>query len=74
MNKLILAAAVLSASVSTQGVFAANDDNNGKVSVCHNGRTVSINSSGLRGHLGHGDRWSGRIAWAKSPALPRSTV
>lgn len=55
MNKLILVAAVLSASVSTQGVFAANDDNNGKVSVCHNGRTVSINSSGLRGHLGHGD-------------------
>ena len=55
MNKLILAAAVLSASVSTQGVIAANDDNNGKVSVCHNGRTVSINSSGLQGHLGHGD-------------------
>ena len=55
MKKLILAAGVVAASFMGQGAVADSDDNNGKVSVCHNGRTVSINSSGLQGHLGHGD-------------------
>lgn len=55
MKKLILAAGVLAASFMGQGAMADSDDDKGKVSVCHNGRTVSINSSGLQAHLGHGD-------------------
>ena len=34
-----------------------DDDNggNGRVTICHKGRTLTISESGLNGHLGHGD-------------------
>ena len=55
MNKVIVAAGVLAMSCLGQGALADSDDNDGRETICHKGRTVSINSSGLQGHLGHGD-------------------
>ena len=52
MKKLILAMTLVAVSGASQLVLGAN---NGKVTVCHKGQTVSINSSGLQGHMGHGD-------------------
>lgn len=31
------------------------DSGNGRVTICHKGRTLTISQSGLNGHLGHGD-------------------
>lgn len=52
MKKLILAMSLVAVSGASQLALGANS---GKVTVCHKGQTVSINSSGLRGHEGHGD-------------------
>jgi hypothetical protein len=60
MNKLIVAIGVVALACLGQGAWADDDDDDdrngkGKVSICHKGRTVSINESGLSGHLRHGD-------------------
>lgn len=61
MNKLIVAIGVVTLSCLGQGAWADDDDDDdyrdgkNKVTICHKGRSVSINESGLSGHLGHGD-------------------
>ena len=56
MKKIIVGFALL--ALSGLSVNASSDDDDysgGKTSVCHKGRTVTINQSGVPGHLGHGD-------------------
>ena len=56
MQKFILGLALVALSGMSFNAFSDSDEDNGsKTSVCHKGRTVTINTSGLTGHLGHGD-------------------
>lgn len=52
MQKLIPAMLLVLLAGFGQNALSAND---GKVLVCHKGQTVYINTSGLSGHLNHGD-------------------
>ena len=55
MTKMRIAAGVLAMACLGTNAIADSADDNGTTTVCHKGRTVTINESGLRGHLGHGD-------------------
>jgi hypothetical protein len=55
MQKIILGFALLALSSMSFTALGDDDDSDKKTSVCHKGRTVTINQSGLSGHLGHGD-------------------
>jgi hypothetical protein len=55
MQKFILGLALLALSSMSFTALGDDDDSDNKTSVCHKGRTVTINQSGLSGHLGHGD-------------------
>ncbi|MCB1854313.1 MAG: hypothetical protein H6988_00350 [Pseudomonadales bacterium] len=55
MTKMRVAAGVLAMACLGTNAIADSADDNGTTTVCHKGRTVTINESGLRGHLGHGD-------------------
>jgi hypothetical protein len=55
MQKFILGFALLALSSMSFTALGDDDDSDNKTSVCHKGRTVTINQSGLSGHLGHGD-------------------
>ena len=53
MKKIVVGLALL--ALSGLSVNASSDDDDysgGKTSVCHKGRTVTINQSGVPGHLG----------------------
>ena len=55
MQKFILGFALVALSSLSFTALGDDDDDGNKTSVCHKGRTVSINQSGMPGHLGHGD-------------------
>lgn len=55
MKKFTVGLALLALSGLSFNAFSDDDDRGGKTSVCHKGRTVTINQSGVPGHLGHGD-------------------
>lgn len=52
MKKLILGMTLIVLAGAGHAAFGANG---GKVTICHKGQTVSINASGLNGHMQHGD-------------------
>ena len=57
MQKFILGFALVAlSSLSFTALGDDDDDNDGnKIAVCHKGKTVTINQSGMSGHIGHGD-------------------
>jgi len=54
MQKITLGLALLALPALSFNAFS-DDDSGKRTSVCHKGMTVTINKSGLPGHLGHGD-------------------
>lgn len=55
MKKFTVGLALLALSGLSFNALSDDDDRDGKTSICHKGRTVTINQSGVPGHLGHGD-------------------
>ncbi|MEE4146355.1 MAG: hypothetical protein V2I26_16240 [Halieaceae bacterium] len=55
MKKLVVGLALLALSGLSVNAFSDDDDREGKTSICHKGRTVTISQSGVPGHLAHGD-------------------
>ena len=57
MKKIVVGVALLALSGLSFNALSDSDDDDrgGKTSICHKGKTVTINQSGVPGHLGHGD-------------------